>query len=160
MTWATLGSPLLQTGDTGAPLAGCGETCLQVKLETLKWLDTKWNAGTHLAGSLNRALRWVRERAPYSQTSQVYIYFAALVSCWLWLLLWPGSLNNRGGHSAPDRIRAALISLLLCSDWNFGTKMKFSLTAPAGVTSQLSSNYWTGSLSTGHPTALNFSCWF
>lgn len=97
MTRSTLGSPLLQTGDTGALLAGrqrnlfTGQTAdSQVACYKMKCKHTP-------SGSLNRALRASREIASYSQTSQVYIYFAALVSCWLWLLLGPSSLNNSRG---------------------------------------------------------------
>lgn len=152
MTWSTLGSPLLQTGDTGALLAGrqrnlfTGQTAdSQVACYKMKCKHTP-------SASPNRALRVSREIASYSQTSQVCVYFAALGSCWLWLLLWVVcSLNNSGENDSLEWNKSCshLCPLLSFSDWNFNTKMFSHCRIHITISLKLSNS----------PTVFNFSCW-
>lgn len=122
-------------------------------------------------------------RAPWkpwcnSNTVQAYTwYFDALsVSCWLApIVTWQ---STQIGHVLLISffifcsqlilafwIRAILSFLLFClalTIYIFVTKMSFVVAPPAGfmLCHNYLFNYWTGSPSTAHATAINFSCWF
>lgn len=129
---------------------GCIETCLQVILETLKWLANKWNASTHLAGSLNRALRGSREKTSCSQTIQVCIRccIVSLLLAVTPIVTWQFEQQRRTWcfwFLPPSSfflvtlvfwIRAAVLFFLLCSalkNQNFGTKKPFSCHCPSRI---------------------------
>lgn len=104
MTQSPLGSPLLQAGDTGAPLVE-----MQRNLFTGQTGDSRGARDKmKCKHSPLRFSRWSLEgvKKPRHIVKPVKCY------CIILLLAAPvTTVNNRGGHIAPYRIRAAFLSL-------------------------------------------------